>query len=115
MHKMDIDDLPTNLLPEVNPPEMHEDKLSEDDTTELCAIPLLSSSKATHRRLHDPSQEDTILMPATPSQTLTFGERQRSSLLKYTLLPIEGEPTDKQISLALAELIEHREQIARQE
>src|SRR6266700_2104595 len=112
MDKMDINDLPTKLLPGVNLPEKREDDLSEDDTTELRVIPL-PSNIAVKKRSCDLYQADTTLIPITPSQTLIFGERQRAAMLKYTLLPIEAEPTDKQMSPALARLIEHREQIAK--
>src|SRR6266568_603862 len=111
---MHIDDLPASMLPGVTPPEMREDDLSEDDTTEL-RIPPLPSHMTLRKRQGDLSQADTTLMPVASSQTLTFGERQRSAMLKYTLLPVEAEPTRKQMSPALAKLVEHREQIASQE
>jgi ABC-type bacteriocin/lantibiotic exporter with double-glycine peptidase domain len=114
MHKMDIDDLPTNLLPGVKGHKKHEDDFSEDDTKELRIIPIPSNSTVKQQQ-DDLSQTNTTLMSAIPSQALTFGERQRSALLRHTLLPVEAQQTDVQMSPSLASLIEHREQIARQE
>jgi ATP-binding cassette subfamily B protein len=113
-HIMDINDLPTKMLPEVNPPDKQEDDISEDDTTELRIAPI-QLNMTLKKRPYDLSQADTTLLPMTPSQNLTFGERQRSALLKYILLPVEAEATRPQMSPALAKLVEHREQIASQE
>ncbi len=85
---MDVDKIPTSMLPSLPPGENSVLDLSDVETVRLSRKSLL----------------------ANPS----FVERQRAALLKHSLPSVDKDFTDKPapISSSLSKLIEHREQVA---
>ena len=85
---MDVDKVPTSILPPLPPAENEHIDLSDIETVQLTRKSLLS--------------------------TRTFEERQRSAMIKRTLplVDVKSVQGQKLISSNLSKLIEHREQVA---
>ena len=66
------------------------------------------------RNQNDPSVKEMPALPLTPSPfTPVLLERQKALLFRRTMTSLEAIPTRKQPSPELAQLLKHREQVAR--
>jgi ABC-type bacteriocin/lantibiotic exporter with double-glycine peptidase domain len=85
---MDVDKVPTSILPPLPPEEKKSVDLSDVETVRLSRGSLL---------------------PA-----VTFGERQRSAMLRQTLPQVDVQSVQEQVPISanLSKLIEHREHVA---
>ncbi len=116
---MDIENLPTNILPKK--PEMHVDNLPTNvfpkrskmhvDDLPTSVLPQWPKQKKIQSEYSDRQASET---PARSPSAMMLGDRQHTALMKRTLPQVDADPTQELVSISpeLAKLIEHRKEVA---